>query len=516
MKLQMYVTYTILLILALLGNHSNASECQVNVVANGKTCDTLKPSIDLKGCDSEGSHDLNVTNCSGTQFTASNVVANKEYNINVSGSAWGGQSTWEVASAKVTTRDIEPPKENKKKKAKREAKKQPKKTPASVAVVATPVAAPQPAPIVIAKAETPEPAKESSAVEAANKLINSEFVKNTKFFGDFRWRNESTTEKTNSTGNATGYSRDRIRARFGAKTDANENLKFELRLASGTGGTTTNQTLGSSGDGKNYVFNLDRAYLTLYDNDFGEINLGRMAQQFNDPGKTGLVFDSDFNPDGINANTTQTFGNFQAQLDVGHYILDETQSSTTEHDVKFYDWNLGLKYNFTESLSLLLTGGILKFEGTNGHSVIASFGGNSNNGTNYIYDYTVTSLGTEVSGKFGLPLTFYAEFIKNDKAPAQNEGYVTGLKAGSSKKSGDLQGKVEYRRLEKDATINGLVDGDAFGGGGNALGMRYNFSYMVYDDLKFNTSYMDGKTNIAPGDSSEDFTILQVEIIFNF
>jgi hypothetical protein len=140
------------------------------------------------------------------------------------------------------------------------------------------------------------------------------WLEKVKFYGDFRYRFENIDNASSETRN-----RSTVRARFGMQARINEEMTFDLRLASGgwfTGNDyrlngdpiSSNQTLSDYFSSKNFW--LDRAFMTYEPAAVKGLAVlaGKMSNPFYTAGGNQLIWDSDLNPEGIAARYVRPLG----------------------------------------------------------------------------------------------------------------------------------------------------------------------------------------------------------------
>ena len=102
------------------------------------------------------------------------------------------------------------------------------------------------------------------------------------------------------------------------------------------------------------------------------------------------------------------------------------------------------------------------------------------------------------------------------EADDNDTGWLVGAKYGSVKDRGDWDFTYFYENLEADATVGLLADSDFGGGGTNSEGHEINGTIRVMDGWDLSVSLFLNETGIAKGDKEEDYTRLQIDIIFKF
>ena len=170
---------------------------------------------------------------------------------------------------------------------------------------------------------------ETNAATSASTPIQTVDPTVLKWSGNLRHRFDSVRNESPSAGKNETYDQMRLRLRLGAMASPLENLKIEMRLATGTGGTSTNQSYGDTVKGsRNYDFKLDRAAFDYGVNDFIHVGGGRMANPLVLVGENDMLFDSDLNFDGTTILLGQNWGDVELGASAGLFILDESKDTS--------------------------------------------------------------------------------------------------------------------------------------------------------------------------------------------
>lgn len=339
----------------------------------------------------------------------------------------------------------------------------------------------------------------------------------TSVFGDLRFRNES-IEAEGVTGKD-NYDHLRLRARLGVKAQINETLSTEIRLATGTGGTATNQTFGNPANNngsRNYDFKLDRAFFKYSADNKLVFKAGRTDNPFVSVGDNNMIFDGDLNFDGASISYTHKLESMSFQLVLGHTILIEGQTAAPKTDVSMQSAELAWRMNMGEAHSLLVT---VADHSANlkGQTALAMGAlGNSVSGGAYIYNYDVTTVGLEYGLKTSVPLTFFAEMANNGRTSENDTATIYGVRVNKLKKKGDWMLSVDSREVEKDSIVGALADSDSYGGGTNGTSLNTSIGYGLDDNANLMVSYLTGKTLIASGETEVDRNRVQVDINVKF
>lgn len=332
----------------------------------------------------------------------------------------------------------------------------------------------------------------------------------TTVFGDIRLREEA-LEVEGGTGKD-NYDQLRLRARLGVKAQIHESLSTEFRLASGAGGTSTNQNFSGT---KNYDFKLDRAYAKYTPQEVFMLKAGRTDSPYVLVGENNMLFDSDLNFDGASAVYTGKADNMSWQIILAHSVLTESANNVPNADAFLDSAEVTFRIS-GETQSILITAAEHSFKNVKKNAVVVGSSGNTTSGGAYAYGYDVTSVGLEYGLKLSLPIIFFAEMAQNNQVSKNNSALIFGIKLNKLKTQGDWMVAVDSREVEKDATLGSLADSDAFGGGTNGRNLSASFGYALDDNSNLMATYMKGETLIASGETSVDRNRVQVDLNIKF
>jgi hypothetical protein len=187
---------------------------------------------------------------------------------------------------------------------------------------------------IVDEARYDELVAKSEAYEAKQASLLSKII----WTGDFRGRFESLWFDEDPLGNeADNRHRARYRLRLGAVIPVNDWLTAGFRLASGeTEVRSTNRTLGRGLDFDRDAIDIDEAYLQLklpIDAGSASLVFGKQSNPFLwKNGKDYMVWDPDYNPEGISARWTMDatqalslFGN------AGYFLIQEESGAKDPH-----------------------------------------------------------------------------------------------------------------------------------------------------------------------------------------
>lgn len=334
-----------------------------------------------------------------------------------------------------------------------------------------------------------------------------------KVFGDFRYRHQSETQEPKQERDL-----ERFQARLGLNAQVEENLKATLRLMTGSGATSGNQTLGDekAPGMPRRTIGVDLAYfdyMAIKDLDFYG---GKMPQPFIYAGKNQMLLDRDVTPEGLAAK--YSVGIIEKELDFfvqgGAFWIRENyddQFGEEKTDNMLNGGQLGLLWK-PDDWTVTVGYGSFAFTGLKDippTNITANGKANGNtldiNG-NYPTNFDIQQEFLEVKKKVGtVDVTAYFERLENTDADALNVAHTYGVQLGY-KAWAFTWG---YEEVQKDAVVGLFTDSD-FGGGvtssrGQVWSIAYKFTkkvtiqYTVYNNenaidvapTKYDRSHLD-------------------------
>ena len=337
-----------------------------------------------------------------------------------------------------------------------------------------------------------------------------EWVKNSKFKGDFRLRYQWQD-------NSHRRERARIRLRVGVLTKPNDN--FEIGFGLATGGSdprSTNVTLDSSFESMD--IKMDYAYAEY----FGIKGLSIWGGKYKGIKKaiwrpSDLLWDSDLRPEGmgIKFNHSPQSCNFSIFTNTGLWILNEVSSGA---DTLMFYIQPGVNWNITENISFKTAVAYYNTSSVKGDTLKHSSGTNTLKNGGLKYDYDVWAPGLELKlknlTKFVPYITFFGDYVNNPDPDDENQGYLVGLKFGDKeiKRFGNWQFKYMYRKLEKDAWLDVFPDSDAYGGKTGVEGHEAEFKFGLAKQLTLGLDYY----HMEQINSSGKEDLFQVDLVWKF
>jgi hypothetical protein len=350
------------------------------------------------------------------------------------------------------------------------------------------------------------------------------------FSGDFRYRSDFMEFEPKGSGSDTSRQRQRIRARpvLKAKLDDNVEVGFGL-VTGGDSPTSGNQTLGGGGNSKDIA--LDLGYVSWQATEAFNVTAGKFKNVFYKPGKTQMLWDGDFRPEGI-AVSYQKNGFF------GHGIVNWIESDSASDNKKVSVWGLqsGYQTNF-DGIGVKFGGGFYNlgvadsvpaYEKTkfNGNTTVGPSSASSPScdlldesysACVYRYDYHEVELFADVTFDLaGMPWEFWVDYVKNTAADDHDDAYEVGLGVGKLKKPGDWSVSFRYKDVSADAVLGGMTDSDFGNGGTDAKGWVLSGGYAFTPRSSFKFTYFDNTMGDDGNRTHEDFQRLMVDWNFKY
>lgn len=343
---------------------------------------------------------------------------------------------------------------------------------------------------------------EVASLKSQNK--STSWADTLKWTGDFRYRYEDIEED-----NKDDRERNRIRARAHLAAKPSDTTQVGLGIA--TGGddpVSTNQTLGGGGSTKDV--RLDLAYFKWTGLENTLVTAGKFKNPFYLVQKSGLIWDGDFNPEGVAMSWANDMFFATAEY---NFIEGDSRND----DDGIWGVQVGGKFKLGDNMKLTASAKYLDIP-TKGRDAIYDddfFGNSSVNGV-YVYDYNLFNGSLDLSfSLFDMPVNIYGDYVENDDADDLETGYLAGVKLGKAKKQGSWQLQYQYEDLEADATLGLVTDSDFMGGGTDGEGHKFSGKYMIQDKWYVGATYFDGNRGVDLG-SDADYQRLMIDTGFKY
>ncbi len=313
--------------------------------------------------------------------------------------------------------------------------------------------------------------------------------------GDFRYRYQ--TDAIDFF--ADDRNRQRIRARPALTAKLTESIDTVFGIA--TGGddpVSANQTLGNGASSKR--INLDLAYFDWEAINNFNIRGGKFKNTFELAGNSRMQWDVDWRPEGMDvAYKGETFF---AQF-LGTWL--ESDSSLSEE----YAWIVQGGGKFMLGPAKLKAGlGYTAIDAAGRECFFepaadgSCFGNDIDPVTDtYLFDFEVYDVFVELGFDIGeFPITAWVDYIKNDAAPIDDQGYQLGFQLGNTQNRGSWHVKYYYQDIEANATLGLLANSDFGGGGTNGKGSFVQAAYATTDktDIKLTYYTVEKNQNMNP------------------
>jgi hypothetical protein len=226
---------------------------------------------------------------------------------------------------------------------------------------------------------------------------------------------------------------------------------------------------------------LHLAYVEYAAMDQVKVRLGKMHQPW--ASSSSLFFDRDVKPEGLAVAFTHGSGLF---ANVSSLKIVEGGANS---DSRVQSLQVGLKKDLG---ALSLTGA-------------AALHNHRNVGADVNLQQAFGEVGTKVAG---LPVAAFVDFMRNDKANADNQALAYGVKVAKGK----WDVSAFHQKVEANAQYGLWHDSDFSGAVGNHKGYGLTAGYKVAKGWKVNAKYFD----VERGASKEDHKRLLIDLNYMF
>lgn len=302
--------------------------------------------------------------------------------------------------------------------------------------------------------------------------------------GDLRVRYENIDEEGLDERN-----RNRFRARLGVTAKPQDNLEVGFGLSTSQDGdpVSSNQTIGDGGSRKDVY--VDLAYFDWKPVGGLSVMGGKFRNPLYRPGKHALLWDSDWNPEGLGVvyRNGMFFGNA-----IGTWLDGDSSGESAELVV---GGQVGMTVPLAEEVKLTAGVGYYDFSVAGRGTFYGgdnAFGGNGFDPATltYLNDYEELEAFAELAFRvLGLPATVFVDYVNNRAADDFDTGWAAGVTLGQVKSRGSWELSWVYQDLEADAVIALLTDADFGGGGTGNSGHVLRGTYALGDRWNVATSY---------------------------
>lgn len=305
-------------------------------------------------------------------------------------------------------------------------------------------------------------------------LSTAAFADNVKIDGNFGYRFDSV-----EAGAAPKSEKDRIRAELLLNAKVNDKTTVVVGTRTGTFNSSW-EDMGGNANPKTVGLHL--AYVEYAALDQVKVRLGKMHQPW--ASSPSLFFDRDIKPEGLAVSFASKSGLFANASSL------KIVEGGANPDSRVQSLQVGLK---KEVGPLALTGAA----GLHNHRNVV--------GADVNLQQAFGEVGVKVAG---LPVAGFVDFMRNDKANADNQALAYGVKVASGK----WDVSAFHQKVEANAQYGLWHDSDFAGAQGNHKGYGLTAGYKVAKGWKVNAKYFD----VERGASKEDYKRLQLDLNYMF
>lgn len=324
------------------------------------------------------------------------------------------------------------------------------------------------------------------------------WVNDTQFKGDFRYRYENV-----QTDNDTTKDRQRVRLRVGAYGKANDFTDYGVRLATG-GASATSANQDVDGGTKKEIM-LDQYYVDLHPEMLmgSHLIMGKMPQPWID--RTGLMWDSDLNPEGLAMTYEHTYTNgVKLMANAGSFVIKEDNTD----DLQLWAGQVACETK-VGGATVRLGASEFYYQRADYQGAKAGLTAGANTpGTGFNLMEGFGSVGFNP----GIPLTLNGQYVVNvDAANSDDTAYLFGVTVGKAKNKGDWEAGYNYRDTGVDAVPDGFNDSDFAGGVTGSHGHSFWAKYQIAKNLQGGLTYL-----MAVDNTGKDINTFQTDLNFKF
>lgn len=307
----------------------------------------------------------------------------------------------------------------------------------------------------------------------------------------------------------------RYRLRVGARMEFTEELRAGVQLQSGTSGRSGNVTFGGDagpwGRGDDGLY-LNQLYVNWTPVDGFGLTVGRQPNPFE---VTSLVWDPDFQPEGLSEQFRLRQGRWELTLTLGQFLYDDSNPDNpfgggpAEADAYLFMQQVGLRYRPAKDWSLAVAPLLHVYSGA-GDSFRGPFVGTTLANSVGVNDLLVLEVPCEVRFTGGwFPVRLLGDFAVNlqgrDRARAagtpryedENTAWMAGVELGQARGKGGWRLRATWQSSGLYALDPNLVDTDAFDSRLNMKGIVLTGTYLFTDFCDVTLTYAHGNRRRA-------------------
>jgi hypothetical protein len=274
----------------------------------------------------------------------------------------------------------------------------------------------------------------------------AELAEGLSLSGDLRVRHESV--RPNATLGGDDVDRARMRLRIGLDAKLDDNWDMGLRLATGGGMTSTNQTFDALNEEK-APLHVDRAFARFRAGDARKVELsaGRTPNPYV---SSFVLWDTDYNPDGLVEKFVFPAGSGTIFVNAGQHVLGLVDK---EYGPGLLGFQSGVELKLGEG-KLTAAAACYSFPNADeAPTAMSSVPPGSR--------YALADLYLQWKGKVlssGLPLCVWLDTFTNTEAEADRTAVAAGIDVGSAKEKGGVSFSLTCAEVDRDAMWINLGD----------------------------------------------------------
>lgn len=355
-----------------------------------------------------------------------------------------------------------------------------------------------------------------------------------EWYGDLRYRAAQVRESIDDVRNL-----EQLRVRLGFRADVNDDVKMNLRLATGSAAVSTNYVVGDPKDPgmPRRSFGLDMAYVDWKASGETRVWAGRTANPFWAPGKIGIVYDGNLVFEGLAFKGERAWRSSSMFVNLGAFMISENFDQREDvvdtgivgaqvgysEKTEWGTWTAHLSTQQFINIQNKLISTVDKDAKTDPYSYpYDSYRGNSvfpNDPTlapdarryYFLTPFVLNEAGLEWKRAFApFDVVAFYDYVKNAEASALNSAQEYGV----SVKWGRLQMLVAQIEKQADSVMAAFTDNDSNGGGTDNRGSRFNVTYQLAKNSV--VSFTNYRATRGQDTTQRPFDASRLEFMLNF
>ena len=343
--------------------------------------------------------------------------------------------------------------------------------------------------------------------QQAARTVQASWPERISLSGDMRVRHE----RIDVDNQGRRSDRQRIRARLGVNAMVNDEVDVGLRIVTAGGITSTNEDLDDNFVGKDLF--LDRAFIDWHPDSLENVHFtaGKFAQPW--VSLSGLVWDSDVNPEGLAFNHTMDLGGAEVLTHAGYFVATNNadgNGNQFRHDLNLFSAQVAVNTALSDAAQATF--------GVSAYVFDDEVPGNPATAANSTTEFGLYELfaSLDLNG-LPIPLTLYGQWVTNFDADGPQDDEDRAWLVGAETTVGKWSIDYNYRDVERNAVVDLFDDSDFARGFVDSWGHSASVSYALSKNFSLGATYIKAKSDqVNPGTNNAHADTLQVDFVAKY